>query len=79
MPPVSTRPLLVELFVEELPPKALPKLAAAFAEGVAAGLRAESLLARDAAVTPYAHAAPARRADRRRSPGAAPIAPSRTS
>jgi len=54
MPPVSTRSLLVELFVEELPPKALPKLAAAFAEGIAAGLRAESLLASEAGVTPYA-------------------------
>jgi len=54
MPPVSPRPLLVELFVEELPPKALPKLAEAFAEGVAAGLRAESLLETGVAVTPYA-------------------------
>ncbi|HSC63378.1 MAG TPA: glycine--tRNA ligase subunit beta [Caldimonas sp.] len=47
-------PLLVELFVEELPPKALPKLAAAFADGLAAGLRAESLLDEGVGVTPYA-------------------------
>ena len=31
-------PLLVELFTEELPPKALAKLGAAFAEGIVAGL-----------------------------------------
>ncbi|HEV7578129.1 MAG TPA: glycine--tRNA ligase subunit beta [Caldimonas sp.] len=48
------RPLLVELFVEELPPKALPKLAAAFAEAIAAGLHAEALLDANASVTPYA-------------------------
>ena len=31
--------LLVELLTEELPPKALPKLGQAFANGIAAGLR----------------------------------------
>ena len=46
MATVSPRPLLVELFVEELPPKALPKLGAAFADGIVAGLRAESLARR---------------------------------
>ncbi|MEO8311740.1 MAG: glycine--tRNA ligase subunit beta [Caldimonas sp.] len=54
MATVPPRPLLVELFVEELPPKALPRLAAAFAEGLVAGLRAESLLEANANVTPYA-------------------------
>jgi glycyl-tRNA synthetase beta chain len=54
MATVTSRPLLVELFVEELPPKALAKLAAAFAEGLAAGLRAESLLDEGVDVVPYA-------------------------
>ena len=54
MATVPSRPLLVELFVEELPPKALAKLAAAFADGLAAGLRSESLLAEGVDVTPYA-------------------------
>ncbi len=49
-----SHPLLVELLVEELPPKALQRLAAAFAEGIASGLRAESLLEANASVTPYA-------------------------
>ena len=31
---LTTRPLLVELFTEELPPKALPKLGQAFAQGL---------------------------------------------
>jgi glycyl-tRNA synthetase beta chain len=34
----ETRPLLIELGTEELPPKALPELAHAFRDGVAAGL-----------------------------------------
>jgi glycyl-tRNA synthetase beta chain len=34
----DTKPLLVELGTEELPPKALPELARAFADGVLAGL-----------------------------------------
>jgi glycyl-tRNA synthetase beta chain len=54
MATASVRPLLVELFVEELPPKALPKLGAAFAEGIAAGLRAEALLDANATITPFA-------------------------
>jgi glycyl-tRNA synthetase beta chain len=53
MATTPSRPLLVELLVEELPPKALPKLAAAFADGIAAGLRGETLLGADATVTPY--------------------------
>jgi glycyl-tRNA synthetase beta chain len=54
MAPPQSRSLLVELLVEELPPKALSKLGAGFAEGLAAGLRAESLLGGDATITPYA-------------------------
>ncbi|WP_299018710.1 glycine--tRNA ligase subunit beta [uncultured Tepidimonas sp.] len=46
--------LLVELFVEELPPKALRALGDAFAHGVAEGLRREGLLEDGATVTPYA-------------------------
>ncbi|MGC4078468.1 MAG: glycine--tRNA ligase subunit beta [Rubrivivax sp.] len=46
--------LLVELFVEELPPKALKKLGEAFAAVLADGLRAQQLAAADAAVTAYA-------------------------
>ena len=39
------RPLLVELFTEELPPKALPKLGQAFAQGVLDALQAQGLVA----------------------------------
>jgi glycyl-tRNA synthetase beta chain len=46
--------LLVELFVEELPPKALKKLGVAFASLLAAGLQAQGLAAAGAAVTSYA-------------------------
>ena len=51
-PPVKN--LLVELFVEELPPKALKKLGEAFAAGLAASLKAQGLAAADAVVTSYA-------------------------
>ena len=51
-PPVKN--LLVELFVEELPPKALKKLGEAFAAGLAASLQAQGLAAADAVVTAYA-------------------------
>jgi len=51
---MSTKNLLVELFVEELPPKALKKLGEAFAAAVADSLKAQGLAAADAAVTPYA-------------------------
>jgi glycyl-tRNA synthetase beta chain len=50
----STPNLLVELFVEELPPKALKKLGEAFASGLAASLKAQGLSSDDAQVTPYA-------------------------
>ena len=46
--------LLVELFVEELPPKALKKLGEAFAQLLAEGLKAQGLAAADAAVVAYA-------------------------
>jgi glycyl-tRNA synthetase beta chain len=50
----DTRNLLVELFVEELPPKALKKLGEAFATGLHASLKAQGLVADGAMVTPYA-------------------------
>ncbi len=46
--------LLVELFVEELPPKALKKLGEAFAQQLADQLKAQGLAAADAIVTPFA-------------------------
>jgi len=46
--------LLVELFVEELPPKALKALGDAFASLLADGLKAQGLAAADAAVTAFA-------------------------
>jgi len=42
-----SKPLLVELHTEELPPKALKKLGEAFATGIAAGLKQCGLLAKD--------------------------------
>ena len=42
-------PLLVELFCEELPPKSLRRLGAAFAQGIVAGLEKRGLLADPAA------------------------------
>ncbi|WKB54850.1 glycine--tRNA ligase subunit beta [Eleftheria terrae] len=50
----NTHNLLVELFVEELPPKALKKLGQAFAAGLADSLRAQGLAGADSAVTPFA-------------------------
>ncbi|MCX7628473.1 MAG: glycine--tRNA ligase subunit beta [Methylophilaceae bacterium] len=46
--------LLVELLVEELPPKALKKLGEAFASSLAESLHAQGLAAPDSTVTPYA-------------------------
>ncbi len=46
--------LLVELFVEELPPKALKKLGAAFASLLADGLKAQGLVDAEAGVTSFA-------------------------
>ncbi|SFD64214.1 glycine--tRNA ligase subunit beta [Massilia yuzhufengensis] len=46
--------LLVEIQTEELPPKALVKLGAAFASGIANGLKARDFLDADSVVTPHA-------------------------
>jgi len=51
---MTTENLLVELFVEELPPKALKKLGQAFATVLANSLQAQGLAGTDAAVTDYA-------------------------
>ncbi|HSQ82746.1 MAG TPA: glycine--tRNA ligase subunit beta [Casimicrobiaceae bacterium] len=50
----STATLLVELFTEELPPKALKSLGAAFAEQVVAGLARRGYLSDSSTITPYA-------------------------
>ncbi len=50
----TTKNLLVELFVEELPPKALKKLGEAFASVLADSLNAQGLTGADAAVTHFA-------------------------
>jgi glycyl-tRNA synthetase beta chain len=49
-----TDSLLIELFTEELPPKALARLGDAFAQGLLDGLGARDLLEAGAAVTPFA-------------------------
>jgi len=46
--------LLIELQTEELPPKALVKLGAAFAAGIVNGLTARGFLEADSVATPYA-------------------------
>jgi glycyl-tRNA synthetase beta chain len=51
---LATRNLLVELLVEELPPKSLKKLGDSFAEGIAAGLKRQGLAREDATATPFA-------------------------
>jgi glycyl-tRNA synthetase beta chain len=51
---MATKNLLVELFVEELPPKALKKLGDAFAGALGDSLRTQGLAAADTAVTAYA-------------------------
>ena len=51
---MSTKNLLVELFVEELPPKALRKLGEAFSSVLADALKAQGLTPADAAVTAFA-------------------------
>ncbi len=50
----TPRNLLVELFVEELPPKALRTLGAAFAERIVEGLSRQQLRSGDAAPTAFA-------------------------
>jgi glycyl-tRNA synthetase beta chain len=51
---MSTKNLLVELFVEELPPKALKKLGEAFSVTLFESLKAQGFVAVDSAVAPYA-------------------------
>jgi glycyl-tRNA synthetase beta chain len=51
---MTTKNLLVELFVEELPPKALQKLGDAFAGVLAEQLKAQGLTSADTQVTAYA-------------------------
>ncbi len=51
---MSTKNLLLELFVEELPPKALKKIGAAFAETLQASLQAQGLLSADSVLTAFA-------------------------
>ncbi|MDH0866415.1 glycine--tRNA ligase subunit beta [Mitsuaria sp. GD03876] len=51
---MTTKNLLVELFVEELPPKALKKLGEAFASVLADALKAQGLAGADAAATAFA-------------------------
>ena len=51
---MSTQTLLVELLTEELPPKALARLGAAFAEGIREGLKSERFLSDDSVCTAYA-------------------------
>lgn len=51
---MSSRPLLIELFTEELPPKALPKLGQAFAQGIHDALQAHGLLASQNQVEAFA-------------------------
>ena len=58
----TTQNLLVELLVEELPPKALRRLGEAFAASLLEGLKARGLAGEHAAVTAFRDAAPARRA-----------------
>ena len=51
---MTSKNLLVELLVEELPPKALRMLGEAFADGLANSLKAQGLAAVDASVTSFA-------------------------
>ncbi|RZI82806.1 MAG: glycine--tRNA ligase subunit beta [Rubrivivax sp.] len=51
---MSASNLLVELFVEELPPKALKKLGESFAQVLADSLKAQGLAGADASVTAFA-------------------------
>ena len=51
---MTNQNLLVELFVEELPPKALKKLGEAFANQLADQLRAQGLATADSVATPFA-------------------------
>ena len=50
----ASAPLLVELFVEELPPKSLKALGTAFSDAIAASLRAQGLASAAATTTSFA-------------------------
>lgn len=50
----DAKPLLVELFTEELPPKALQKLGQAFSKGLQDALQAKGLLKPDCQITSFA-------------------------
>jgi glycyl-tRNA synthetase beta chain len=51
---MASQNLLVELFVEELPPKALKKLGQAFSSGLVESLKSQALIDDDATVTGFA-------------------------
>lgn len=51
---MTTKNLLIELFVEELPPKALKALGESFARTIAESLKASGLASAQSAVTPFA-------------------------
>ena len=51
---MSAETLLIELLTEELPPKALERLSAVFADEVYAALREQALAAENSVCTPYA-------------------------
>jgi glycyl-tRNA synthetase beta chain len=51
---MTTKNLLVELFVEELPPKALKKLGESFATTLAASLKSQGLIDETSIATPFA-------------------------
>ena len=51
---MTTQTLLVELLTEELPPKALAKLSAAFTAGIVSGLKARDFLDTDSVATSFA-------------------------
>jgi len=51
---MSNKNLLIELFVEELPPKALKKIGDAFAQGLQASLKAQALLGANSTLTAFA-------------------------
>jgi len=51
---MTSKNLLVELFVEELPPKALKKLGTAFAQQLRDQLMAQGLIEADAVLTAFA-------------------------
>ncbi|MCZ7655429.1 MAG: glycine--tRNA ligase subunit beta [Rhodocyclaceae bacterium] len=51
---MSAKNLLVELFVEELPPKALKKLGESFTASLTASLKSQGLIDDTSVATPFA-------------------------